>query len=57
MFLFFKNTVKKFSDGIWATYQNDLTLQTKLNLPYVSREENLTGFSIYGHDAHFGQVT
>ena len=41
-----------------ATYQNDLMLQTKHNLPFGSREENLKGFfTIYGHGAHFGKVT
>ena len=30
-----------------ATYQNDLILQTKHNLPFGSREENLKIFSLY----------
>ena len=41
-----------------ATYQTDLMLQTKHNLPFGSREENLkVFFTIYGHGAHFGKVT
>ena len=30
-----------------ATYQNDLILQTKHNLPFGSREENLKIFLLY----------
>ena len=37
---------------------NNLMLQTKHNLPFGSREEHLNGYyNIYGHGAHFGQVT